>query len=614
MKDERPAPSSRFTTVEDGLSLALLLLMAAIPLIEVGLRQVGASVPGALRVVQVLTLWVGMAGALIASREDRHLSLGTGVSALPERLRIGVNAAITVIAVAVTAGLALGAFTTVSAGRFSTEQMAFGVPAWIPQMALPLGYAGMAVRLAWVRAPRPIFTPVLLGAAALLLFGFEQIDPDGLGGLAVGVLILAAALGLPIYAAIGGIALVAFWSDGGPIAAVAAETLRQLEDETLPVLPLFTFTGYVLAESRASERLVAAFRGLFGWLPGGMAVMTAVVCAFFTTFTGASGVTILALGGLLYPVLRKDGYPEKFSLGLLTASGSIGLLFPPALPVILYGVVAGVPIDRLFVAGLIPGFVLVGAVALLGVRTAARTPEVRRRPFHLAEAKSGVLAAKWELLVPVVAVGAYFTGLASLLESAALTALYVLIVEVLIHRDLGLKDLPRVGKESAALVGGVLVIFGVAMGLTNYLNDEEVPQRLLEWVEQGVESKWVFLIALNLFLLLVGCLMDIFSALVVVVPLILPLGAHFGIDPIHLGIIFLANLELGFLTPPVGMNLFLSSYRFEKPLPEIYRTVVPFLIVLMLAVLLITYVPALTLGPVELLFPATADAPPPIDL
>ena len=399
-----------------------------------------------------------------------------------------------------------------------------------------------------------------------------------------------------------------------PIAAVAAETVRQLEDETLPVLPLFTFTGYILAESNASERLVRAFRGLFGWLPGGMAVMTTVVCAFFTTFTGASGVTILALGGLLYPVLVKENYPKDFSMGLLTASGSIGLLFPPALPVIIYGVVAGVPIDRLFVAGLVPGLILVGAVALLGVRTAVRSNEIVRRRFELREAALGVWEAKWELLVPVVALGAYFSGLASLLESAALTTLYVLGVQVLVHRDLGPKHLITVARDSAALVGGVLIIFGVAMGLTNYLNDAMVPSMVLEWVEARVESRWVFLAALNLFLLAVGCLMDIFSALVVVVPLILPLGQHFGVDPIHLGIVFLANLELGFLTPPVGMNLFLSSIRFERPLPQVYRMVLPFLAVLLLSVLLITYVPELTLAPVHWFFPPTDQALPPIDL
>lgn len=614
---ERAGWWGRLHLGEDALNLVILLAMTALPIIEIGFRMFGASIPGAVRIVQVLTLWIGLSGALLATRQDQHLALTAGVSFLrgtPARL---VSSFATLVAVAVTAALAKGAFTTVWAERLSTEDVAFGIPAWLPEMVLPIGYALIAVRMAIVRAPGPAAAVSLLAMAGLLLFGLGEVDWETAEALTwplVLIVLASAALGAPIYVVIGGVALVLFWGDEVPIAAVAAETLRQLEEETLPVLPLFTFTGYVLAMSKASERLVGAFRGLFGWMPGGMAVMTAVVCAFFTTFTGASGVTILALGGLLYPVLLKEGYPERFSVGLLTASGSIGLLFPPALPVIIYAVVAGVPIDRLFVAGLLPGAVLVGAVALLGVRTAMRSNSIVRRPFDLRAARVGVFDAKWELLVPWVAMGAYFSGLASLLESAALTALYVTVVEVAIHRDLRLADLLRVGRDSAALVGGVLIIFGVAMGLTNYLNDAMVPAAVLDWVEVSVESRWVFLAALNLFLLLVGCLMDIFSALVVVVPLILPLGAHFGVDPIHLGIIFLANLELGFLTPPVGMNLFLSSFRFERPLTEVYRTVMPFLAVLILAVLLITYVSALTLAPVDWFFPVLPDAPQPIDL
>lgn len=614
----RPAVQTlgaRLARVEDGVSLVLLGLMTAIPLAEILARVFGTHVPGAITYVQVLTLWVGLAGALLATRADQHLALTAGSGQLGGRVAQVVVFVTTVVAAAVTAALAQGALTTVWADRASTSELAGGIPTWIPQLVLPLGYALMAVRLAFVRGKGFVRGAAVLAVAGLLLWGLSQADWEQAENWALPLvvgLVLTAGLGTPIYVILGGCALLLFWGEDVPIAAVSVETLRQLEEETLPVLPLFTFTGYILAESRASERLVAFFRGLCGWLPGGTAVMTAVVCAFFTTFTGASGVTILAIGGLLFPVLVKEHYPERFSTGLLTASGSIGLLFPPALPVILYGVVAGVPIDRLFVAGFVPGAVLVLAVAALGVATDLRTPAIERRPFSLRELAEGFRAARWELLVPVVAVGSYFSGLATLLESAALTAAYVLIVEMVIHRDLRLADLPRVGRESAALVGGVLVIFGVAMGLTNYLNDASVPATVLDWVVANVESKWVFLAALNLFLLAVGCLMDIFSALVVVVPLILPLGRHFGVDPIHLGVIFLANLELGFLTPPVGMNLFLSSYRFNRPLTEVYRTVLPFLAVLFLAVLVITYVPALTMVPVEMWFPPSMEAPEPV--
>ncbi len=591
--------------------------MTSIPLVEIALRRWGESIPGSIRMVQVLTLWVGLSGALLATRERRHLALTSSQSLMTPRVAQILTWLVTTLAVTVTLVLSIGAFITVWAERHSTEDIALGVPAWLPQMALPIGYAAIAIRMAWIyNDARRWFAVVSLALAGLTIAGLGHLDwemRELLVGPIMGLLLGSALIGAPIYVVLGGIALVLFWGQEDPIAAVAVETVRQLEDETLPVLPLFTFTGYILAESRSSERLVAAFRGLFGWIPGGMAVMTAVVCAFFTTFTGASGVTILALGGLLYPVLRSEHYPERFSIGLLTASGSIGLLFPPALPVILYGVVAGVPIDRLFVAGLVPGVILVGAVSLLGIRTALYSKEIVRTPFNFRAALEAIYVAKWELLIPLIAVGSYFSGLASLLESAAITAAYSLFVEVVIHRDLSGGDLLRVGRDSAALVGGVLLIFGVAMGLTNYLNDAEVPITVLTWVEQRIESRVVFLLALNLILLVVGCLMDIFSALVVIVPLIAPLGNHFGVDPIHLGIIFLANLELGFLTPPVGMNLFLSSYRFKRSLPDIYRTVMPFLCVLILAVLLITYVPALTMAPVQWFFPDSSSLAP-IDL
>jgi len=324
-------------------------------------------------------------------------------------------------------------------------------------------------------------------------------------------------------------------------------------------------------------------------------------------------VTILALGPLLFPVLIKARYPENFSVGLLTASGSIGLLFYPAVPVILYGVVAHQPIDRMFVAGLLPGVVLVSAVSAYGIYTGIRSGEARTR-FEIKSALSALNTAKWELAIPVLVGLGFFLGLTTPPEAAAFSAAYVLFVEVVIHKDLSLRrDLLRVGRECAVLVGGVLIILGVAMGFTSYVVDAEIPAQLLDWAKVHVESKWVFLLALNVFLLIVGCLMDIFSALVVVVPLILPLGRHYGVHSIHLGIIFLANLELGFLTPPVGMNLFLASYRFKQPLSRVYRQAVPFLLVLLTAVLVLTYVPELTLAPVRWIFGELPEADPVID-
>ena len=332
-------------------------------------------------------------------------------------------------------------------------------------------------------------------------------------------------------------------------------------------------------------------------MPGGTAVVTAVLCAFFTTFTGGSGVTILALGGLLLPALLKEGYRERFSLGIITASGSLGLLLPPALPLMLYGIIAtGIALEDLFIGGLLPGLIMIGLMAALGVREGLASSS-RRTPFVAAEAGAALWAAKWEVLLPIVVLVSLLGGYATPVESAALAALYTLIVQRFVHRDLpSSRAVVRVAGECIALVGGVLIILAVAAGLTNYLIDAQVPDMLVAWTQANIQSRLVFLLALNLFLIVVGCLMDIFSALVVIVPLIIPIAQVFGIHPVHLGIIFVANLELGYLTPPVGLNLFMASYRFGKPVMEVARATMPMLLILALGVLLITYVPWLTLG------------------
>jgi len=434
----------------------------------------------------------------------------------------------------------------------------------------------------------------LIVGAALYLVARPPIDPDHLVVPAFLALLLATALGAPVFTALGGAAIILFWGAGEPIASIPVETYRLTVSPTLPTIPLFTLAGYFFAEGGASKRLVRVFRALAGWVRGGPAIATALVCAFFTSFTGASGVTILALGGLLMPVLVQSRYSEKSSLGLLTACGSLGLLFPPSLPVILYGIVSHTPIDRLFLGGFLPGILMLLIVAWWGGREGVRSGVAPQR-FDAAEAGRALWDAKWELLLPVIVLAGLFGGVATLVEAAALTALYAFVVETFVYRDLGVRrDAARVMSECGILVGGVLLILGVALGFTNYLIDAQVPARGVLWVKTTISSPLVFLLLLNLFLLVVGCLMDIFSAIVVVAPLIAPMGEAFHIDPVHLGIIFLANMELGYLTPPVGMNLFLSSYRFQKPLMEVYRAVVPMLLVLLFGVLIITYVPALT--------------------
>jgi len=413
------------------------------------------------------------------------------------------------------------------------------------------------------------------------------------------LLVLLALLGAPLFIIIAAIALMSFHAAGIDTMAVIIELYRLTASPTLIAIPLFTFAGYMLAESNAPQRLVGVARALFGWMPGGLAVVALFACAFFTAFTGASGVTIVALGGILVPVMLKENYTKKFSLGLMTSSGSLGLLFPPSLPIILYGFVAGVSVDQLFLAGILPGLLI---IILLAVYNAYKGMEfkVERIPFSLKNVISSVRNAGWELPIPLIIIVGIYGGFFTVTEAAAMTAFYVFVVEVLIYRDLKLPAVPKVMRESMVLVGAILVILGTAMGLTNYLIDEQVPAKMFAFIEQYIDNKIVFLILLNVFLLGVGAMMDIFSAIIVVVPLILPIAQEFGIHPVHLGIIFLANLEIGYFTPPVGINLFISSYRFKETVLQLYKATFPFLIIYLIALLIITYVPELSLFLVNL--------------
>jgi tripartite ATP-independent transporter DctM subunit len=415
------------------------------------------------------------------------------------------------------------------------------------------------------------------------------------------LLLLAALAGAPLFAVIAASALLGFAREDVDLQVVAIEIYRLAEMPVLLAIPLFTFAGYLLGESQAPRRLVRLTNALLGWLSGGLAIVSLAACAMFTAFTGASGVTIVALGALLYPALREAEYPERFSLGLITTSGSLGLLFAPALPLILYGVVAQqmnldppVKIDDLFAAGLLPGLLMVVLLSLYSmwrVRGETRTAP----PFSLQEAVAAVRESAWEIPLPVVVLGGIYSGIFALSEAAAVTALYVLVVEVGIRREIPLRQLPAVMRESMVLVGAILVILGVSLASTNYFIDTEVPTKLFELIRSQIDSKLTFLILLNVFLLVLGMMLDIFSALVIVVPIILPIAIGYGIHPVHLGIIFLANMQIGYITPPVGMNLFISSYRFERSVLDVYRATVPFFVILLLTVLVITYWPALSL-------------------
>jgi C4-dicarboxylate transporter, DctM subunit len=414
--------------------------------------------------------------------------------------------------------------------------------------------------------------------------------------LALGIgIALVALFGAPLFVIFGSISLISFHNAGIDSSATIIEMYRLASAPTLVAIPLFTFAGYLMAESKTPERLVALAKPLFGWMPGGLAIMTIVACAFFTAFTGASGVTIIALGGLLYPVLVKEKYPDNFSMGLVTTCGSVGLMFPPSLPLILYGLISGASVDRLFVAGLLPGLLIILLLSLYSIWR-NRGIEQQKHPFSLKEILKAIRGAAWELPLPFIILWGIYGGYVTASEAAAVTAFYIFVVEVFIYRDLSLtKDVPRIARQSMVLVGSIVVIFAVAMGFTSYLIDEQVPMKLFEWIRLYISSKWAFLLMLNFFLLIVGSLMDIFSAIIVVVPLIIPIAKEFGVDPIHLGIIFLTNLEIGYLHPPVGLNLFLSSIRFKRSIINLYWVTLPFLMLLVLALIIITYWPDLSL-------------------
>ncbi len=597
--DHAAAPPDRLSKPEMWASALALSLMALLPITEMVSRQFRLpGVPGSTVVVQHLTLWIAFIGAAIAARSNQLLALSANTF-LPERMVAPVRVFVSAIGAAVAICLAWAGAQFVNAERLEAGELALGIPRWVAQAVMPAGFLAIALGIVWHAAPR--WRGRLMAAIGLLapcVLGFLPVphtEPMLIAGILV--ILIAALLGLPIFATLGGIALLLFWTEGVPVAAVPVETYRLVASPVLPSIPLFTFAGFLLVEGGANQRLLRVYQALLGWMPGGLAVTTAVVCAVFTW--AGSGVTILALGGLLLPMLVKARYPEKFSIGLINASGSLGLLFPPSLPVILYGIYARTPIDQLFVGGFLPGMLMVSLVSGWGVYQGTKNKVVRTK-FSGREALSAAWEAKWELAIPVIVLVGLFGGFGTLVEAGAITVAYAFLVECLIYKGLSARTgYAKVAKECVTVIGGVLLIIGVAVGFTNYLVDAQLPGRLIEWTQANIHSKYEFLLLLNLALLLKGSFMDVFSAIIVVVPLITPIAASFGIEPVQLGVIFLANLELGYLTPPVGMNLSYSAYRFKKPITYVYRATWPFYLILLFGVLLITYVPWITMAPVR---------------
>lgn len=593
---ERLNPAHIF---EDSLSIIAFSVMTLLPVISMVTRLMRwPDIPVSAVVVQQLTLWIGMLGGALAARSDRLLGISS-MTLLPDRWRAPVKIFTGLVLAAVSVALTWASLVFLQTERQAGSLLFPGVPKWTALAIMPLGFALIALRAVWHAGNTWIARAIAaIGLVLPYLIGF-RITPGTPGVLPVALTVVLAAtiLGLPIFAVFGGLALILFWNASTPAASVPVEMYRLVASPLLPSIPLFTLAGYFMVQGGATRRLLRVFTALFSWIPGGLAIATVAICTIFT-FAG-SGLTILSLGGLLVPMLIKTRYPENFSIGLLTASGSLGLLFPTSVPAILYCVYSQTPINKLFIGAILPELVMISSVAALGIYKGLGSGAVRE-PFSASEAAQAIWSAKWELLLPIIMITGIFGGFGTLTEAAALTAFAAFVVEAFIYRDLSLRrDFREVFVECATIVGGILLILGVALGFTNYLIDAQIPSQLIDWVRAHVESKYLFLLLLNGALLVVGALMDIFAAILVVVPLIKPLAAAYGIDPVQMGIIFIANLELGYLHPPVGINLFLSAYRFKKPMGTVIWATLPFLFILMATVLLITYVPWMTTGPLH---------------
>jgi tripartite ATP-independent transporter DctM subunit len=614
----------KLSWLEKGICFGALSLLALIPFAELILRQFNMAIPASKSFITHLFLVAGFFAAMSTAETGEHISITAVQYIKHDKVKRTLEFTSALISIFVLSILVWNCISFIKFGLMG--KMIGPIPERIFAAAMPLGYAAIVsrflLRLETGRERALALAAVVLGTAAALpaiaklVWGFEPPEPfyswvNNLYDLtafirfaAILFLILAAFTGMPIFAAIGGIAMVMLQARGGEPEAAPIQIFSALTDSDIIAIPLFTLTGFFLSESRAGERLVHTFRAFFSWLPGGMIIATVIICAFFTSFTGASGVTILALGGILHTILTENKYTPRFSIGLLTSVGCIGLLFPPSLPIILVASTSNtilhfmnIPVTysiiHFFIGALVPGLILVIAMIAAGMTISVKI-KVPSEKFNPAHAFASLKESFFEILLPIILIVGYFSGRLTLAEASAVSVIYVVIVEVFINKDIAVFDIPKVFLKAVKIIGGVLAILAMAKALSYAIIDSGVPERFTFWMQSAVQSKWVFLLLLNIALLVTGCLMDIFSAILVVLPLIVPLGHAYGIDPVHLGIIFIMNLEVGYLTPPVGLNLFLSSYRFEKPFAQICRYVLPFLLIQFAVVLLVTYVPLLS--------------------
>ena len=593
---------------DEVLSSAALALMTLIPIIEIAMRPMsGRGVENAPVLVQHLGLVLAMLGAVAAERHGHLTTLGSGIADLGNARWQAATLAFANASAALICGLlALGSWRFVATEMQASQPLAYGIPVWWVQATMPAGFLLLGAKLGarcfqaiWLKMACALILPI---AAFMLAVQWEGASPP----LWPAVVLLIAALlaGAPVFAILGGLALALFWSEGQPLASVSLSHYQITVNPSLPALPLFTLAGLIFARTGAAKRLGAVFLAMFGSGVTGTVIAAAVLCSFFTAFTGGSGVTILALGGLLLPLLRNAGFPEQRGISLVTSASALGVLLAPSVPLIMYAIIARVPIKDMFLAGLVPAAVMVFFLLVFGgylkrggmVSASAETP---RTPSSRADETSLLTAlwrAKWEIAAPVVAIGSLVSGLATPTESAALTAAYAVLTQAFAHRELKLALLARCLADCAMIIGGVMLILGMALGLTNYLVDAGVPDAAIEWVQSVIPNKWVFLLALNVFLFAAGALMEIFAAIVVLVPLLLPVAMAYGIDPVHFGIIFIANMEMGFLCPPAGMNIYFASAMFGKPIRYVAVSVLPALLAIFLGTLAISWMPVIATG------------------
>ena len=612
---------SILTYIEDVICIAAMVLMALFPVMESVARLFfSTGILASSGITTHLLLITGLLGGMICSRNDAHLAISL-VHYVPEgNLKRRLKILCHLLSVFVAVVIAWSSISFIKIYLEGRPNLIGFISIRMVASIIPIAYLVIAVRFA--RAAKlsgwKILYPILVAVLATvcsftvivrIIWGVDTFDmPDSVYNICeqfksiayyaktpLVIIFLAAALaGTPLFIVIGGLSLLLMLASGSEMDSVPDDIYAALTDQNIIAIPLFTVVGFFLSESKAGERLVNTFRSFFSWIPGGIIIVTVIICAFFTSFTGASGVTILALGGILYAILNEHlKYSEKFSIGLLTSVGSIGLLFPPSLPLILVGTVTQTNIFHLFLGGIIPGIILVLAMVAFGIIVSIRV----KIPVEKFEGRKALVSLKgsvFEILLPFFLIAGYFTGILSLVEIGGAAVLYVFIVEVFIHRDIKLKDIKRVFDKAIPIIGGVISILALSKALSYYIVETQAPSNIATWMRDVLSSKFVFLLLLNAALIVVGCLMDIFSAILIVLPLIVPLGQIYGIDPVHLGIIFVVNLEVGYITPPVGLNLFLASYRFKKPFVEICRYVSPFLIVRVVVVLLVTYLPWLS--------------------